>query len=512
MDEKAGLAGSVVGSNDELLIHELDENGFLSTIYEGTSSTNLSQREAAQSSTKTPSFAEIRQNGEVLQSLINIFLPTGYPNSVSADYIDYQIYDSIQAFASSIVSLFANRAVLSAVGVGDDSATSTSALFMKVVQETVGRLGTILFAWRLGSALEPECKKYRYAADLVNDSAYLFDCFTSLFPGSKRVKILCLCMSGALRSICGVMAGGSRAALTQHFTDPVKGSIADVNAKDQSQETVITLMGMLTGSVIVGMVKGEGFSMWFTVLSLLFIHLWTNYQAVVHVVARTLNRQRANIVFADIVNSLPEMEQTYAADADSAKAMSRLLFPPKKANQYERILEADGLLRWYTFNSSSSASPSDTVIGHAQYGSFKSMMEMVPPSIGISELLEACDSKTSGYVLFYNVSKHTSRVNIKICLINSNNLTFNPDIRAWVHALLLARKLHTAANKSAKMFTHPLDVISESRSVVTKLFDELHIEDALKMAGWEMERNSVQSHPNPSIKISSSDTKEPKHV
>jgi hypothetical protein len=486
MDEKG------IGKNEPVVLQELDENGFLATVYEGTSSGDLSLRQATGSST----FAEIRKNGEVLQSLINVFLPTGYPHSVSGDYLDYQIYDTIQAFSSSIVGLFANRAVLGAVGVGDDSATSTSALFMKILQDSVGRLGTILFAWRLGSTLEPECKKYRFVADLVNDTAYLFDCFTTLFPASKRVKVFCMCMSGALRSICGVMAGGSRAALTQHFTDPVKGSIADVNAKDQSQETVITLLGMLTGSFVVGFVSSEGSQMWLTVLSLLCVHLWTNYQAVAHVVARTLNRQRANIVFSDIVNALPEIEQTYAADADSARAMSRLLLTPKRTCLKERILETDGLLRWYP------TTGSDAIVGHAKYGSFKTMMELVPPSISIAELLEACDSKTSGYVLFYQVLRHSGRVNIRICLTNDSNITFNPDIRAWVHALLLARKLHAGARKTNQVFTHPLDAISESRTTVIKLFDELHIEDALQKAGWELERNSVQSSPNPSIKIS----------
>jgi hypothetical protein len=47
------------------------------------------------------------------------------------------------------------------VGVGDASASATSALLLSILQESMGRVATILFAHRLGMALEPECKMYR---------------------------------------------------------------------------------------------------------------------------------------------------------------------------------------------------------------------------------------------------------------------------------------------------------------------------------------------------------------
>lgn len=485
------------GAEDKgsVLVREFDENGHLATVYEGYSGASLSSRSAKPKGAQRGLWNS--SSAQVLQNLINVFLPTGYPHSVSADYIDYQIYDSIQAFSSSIAGLFANRAVLSAVGVGDDSATSTAALFMKVIQETVGRLGTILFAWKLGSALEPECKKYRFMADLVNDSAIVFDCLSSLFPGSKRTKILLLCMSGLLRSVCGVMAGGSRAALTQHFTDPVRGSIADVNAKDQSQETVITLMGMLAGSALVGIVQGEGLSMWITVLLLLGIHLWTNYQAVAHVVARTINRQRANIVFSDVMTSLHELEHANNTDAHSTKAMSRVMLSPKQVSVRERILEADGLLRWYNATSKLS-SVTDHIVGHCSFGTFDSVLSLVPSSTLISDLFNVCECPQSGYILYYRQLTHSKRVNVRIALVHypSGTEPFNADIRAWVHALLIAKKVHDEPMSS------PFEVIESTRQLVNRLFDQLQIEEALAHCGWELDRNSILSFPPPSFSLS----------
>jgi hypothetical protein len=52
-------------------------------------------------------------------TLRSIFLPAGYPHSVSPDYRAYQIYDTLQAFCSSLIGLLSTRAILQGFGVGD---------------------------------------------------------------------------------------------------------------------------------------------------------------------------------------------------------------------------------------------------------------------------------------------------------------------------------------------------------------------------------------------------------
>lgn len=78
-------------------------------------------------------------------------------------------------------------------------------------------------------------------ADIFNDAAFVLDCASPAFPGSIRVTILC--MSGCLRALCGVAAGGAKATLSAHFAK--YGNVGDLSAKDSSQETIISLAGML---------------------------------------------------------------------------------------------------------------------------------------------------------------------------------------------------------------------------------------------------------------------------
>jgi len=90
----------------------------------------------------------------------------------------------------------------------------------------MGRIATILFAHRLGTSLEPECKMYRLAADIFNDAAMLLDCLSPALPKASRVALLSL--SSILRSLCGVAAGSSKASLSAHFA--TQGNLGELNA------------------------------------------------------------------------------------------------------------------------------------------------------------------------------------------------------------------------------------------------------------------------------------------
>ncbi|KAI1084921.1 DUF647-domain-containing protein [Whalleya microplaca] len=232
------------------------------------------------------------------KALLDVFLPAGYPHTVTPDYTPYQIYDSLQAFSSTIAGLLSSRAVLQGFGVGDSASSATAAVLLTVLQESTGRLATILFAHRCGRAIEAECKFYRFLADLLNDSAMLLDVLSPLLP--TYPKVLALCASGVLRALCGVSGGAAKASLSAHFARG--GNLAELNAKDGSQETVISLLGMLAGSVFVQFVHGTA-AVWAWMAALLAVHLWTNLQAVRAVQMRTLNRQRAIVVLDEWIRS-----------------------------------------------------------------------------------------------------------------------------------------------------------------------------------------------------------------
>ncbi|CAL8274607.1 unnamed protein product [Lota lota] len=221
----------------------------------------------------------------------SVFLPQGYPESVSADYLRYQFWDTVQAFSSSLSGTLATQASLRGVGVGNQEATVAAATITWLLRDGTGMLGRILFAWRKGTKLDSEAKIWRLFADVLNDFAMFMEIVAPNFPASFT---LIVCTAGIFKSIVGVAGGATRAALTVHQAR--RDNMADISAKDGSQETLVNLAGLLISLVLIPLVTDNPV----LTLSLFFLftalHLFANYKAVRSVVMETFNEARLSIV------------------------------------------------------------------------------------------------------------------------------------------------------------------------------------------------------------------------
>ncbi|KAH9881603.1 hypothetical protein IAQ61_000330 [Plenodomus lingam] len=407
------------------------------------------------------------------QRVLDVFLPAGYPHSVTEDYIQYQIYDSLQAFSSSIASMLASRAVLEGVGVGDANASPTAALLLSVLQDSMGRTATILFADRLGTAFEPECKMYRFTADILNDTGMVLECLSPAFP--KPIRVCVLSCSSVLRSLCGVCAGSAKASLSAHFAR--KGNLGEVNAKDSSQETVISLLGMLAGSVVVSWISSP-MATWSTLIGLLAIHLATNYAAVRAVSMRCLNRQRANILFSRLL----EHGQ---------------LLSPLEVSRRERVFEHDGVLRW----------SDDMAIGYCRIGvslqTLLSHMGLRNARTGslhlrgaeISELLHVFVDEA--YILWPASSAGHFLIVLK------EGCTPMDQLKAWAHALLLAKGYSLPGAKSVvdqtSLAGNRLADVRRTLADTRTMFEKYS--GAMRDAGWDLNIAALETLGGTRVKM-----------
>ncbi|XP_044303943.1 RUS family member 1 isoform X2 [Varanus komodoensis] len=223
---------------------------------------------------------------------MSVFLPQGYPESVSPDYLAYQIWDTVQAFASSITGTLATQAVLKGVGVGDETSTVTAATVTWILKDGTGMLGRILFAWSKGSKLDCDAKQWRLFADVLNDVAILMEILAPAFPAGFTFIV---CLSGFFKCIVGVAGGATRAALTMHQAR--RDNMADVSAKDGSQETLVNLAGLLFSLLLIPLVA-ENLHLTYAFYGLFTVmHLYANYRAVRAVCMETLNRARLRLLF-----------------------------------------------------------------------------------------------------------------------------------------------------------------------------------------------------------------------
>ena len=63
----------------------------------------------------------------IRNSMMRTFLPIGYPSSVPAEYLTYQIYNIVQDFCSYLRGVMSTQAILEGMGVGRSDVTALQA-------------------------------------------------------------------------------------------------------------------------------------------------------------------------------------------------------------------------------------------------------------------------------------------------------------------------------------------------------------------------------------------------
>ncbi|XP_078164578.1 root UVB sensitive protein (Protein of unknown function, DUF647) isoform X3 [Carex rostrata] len=238
--------------------------------------------------------------GSTMELNIGRICPRGVPK---------QCYSRLRAFpdlghtsgALNIYSLhviYSSEALLSAIGVGETTATVIGATFQWFLRDFTGMLGGILFTFYQGSNLDSNAKMWRLVADFMNDLGMLLDLLSPLFPSAF---ILIVCLGSISRSFTGVASGATRAALTQHFA--LAKNAADISAKEGSQETLATMTGMVIGMFLAHITRGYALVIWLSFLSLTMFHLYANYKAVQCLSLTTLNCERSSILLKHFLES-----------------------------------------------------------------------------------------------------------------------------------------------------------------------------------------------------------------
>lgn len=221
-----------------------------------------------------------------------VFLPEGFPESVSSDYFEYQLWDTLQAFASSVSGSLATAAVLGGLGVGDSTATPLAATLTWILKDGAGMVGRIVFAAYSGTSLDFDCKRWRMFADILNDCVM---CVELLAPGLPRPLVMpTLCVAGLGRSLVGVAGGATKAAVAQHQAK--RNNMADLAAKDGSQETLVNLVALCVNLVLLPLVSGTPGLPFILFLVLASLHIYSNFRAVSCLVFTSLSSTRLHLL------------------------------------------------------------------------------------------------------------------------------------------------------------------------------------------------------------------------
>ena len=211
---------------------------------------------------------------------------------------------------------------------------------------------------------------------------------------------------------------------------------------------------------------------WTWLIALLSIHIATNRAAVRAVSLRTLNRQRANIVFSTLFSD-------------------DVALSPTQVSRQERIFERDGVLRW----------KGSDVLGFAYIGvELRELLTVASrrsstgalrsPKVNLALLAQLYAGEA--YLLWYDAGRRRVLIALK------ESATKVDQLKAWAHGLLAARE-----------FVQSGVVTSDEVSILTKLGETLreinvhfdrHILRLIE-AGWHVEAAALETRSGSRIVV-----------
>ena len=336
-------------------------------------------------------------------------------------------------------------------------------------------IGGLLFSYISSSHFDSHVKEFRLLADIANDIGLFLDMIT---PYVDRWKVIYFTSISTLcRVLCGMAAGASKGAITEHFS---KNNIADLNAKEGTQETIVSIVGMMLGVSLANYIKTiettkgekEAFMVtWIIFCLLTFIHIFVNYIGVYNLRLRTLNRSRADISFGTIIkSSIPMIRENLINQKKMyVNEIRETIIRPEEC--YESIFKSYFDLLF----------SDDLRLGVGLKASLKG--NLTPEDF---DIVFGDTFANENYILF--VKKSTRR--LRLCGKKQNiyvslrvGATDEDILKSYVHAIIVRGVLEST---SMILLTHRIhEVIIQSKTLVDEIFqgDILSLKK-LESKGW----------------------------
>ncbi len=290
----------------------------------------------------------------------------------------------------------------------------------------------------------------------MNDAAFMLDVLSPSLPAYAWVPALCI--ASACRAVCGVCGGSSKAILSAHFARA--GNIGELNAKDSSQEVLVSLVGMWVGGLVVSRVQG-GMGTWVWMMVLLAAHLWTNWKAVRSVRLRTLNKARAGMVFG-------------------RRLEGRMDVSVEEIGRDEKLFERGDAIHLQ-----------GKVVGYCRFADFRSFSAAIQRSIEsqerpeqvfgtlLSRLISVFEHEQ--YLLWLD---HPSR---QFLIVLKDQATTETQLKGWCHAFILALRVE----RSGRLKHWMLEAQAVEDALLDNAVNWLEWEVQLAGSGWDISASDL---------------------
>jgi len=111
-------------------------------------------------------------------------LPEGYPQSVSPDYLEYQVWDTLQGFLGYLKGTILGLCYLKGMGVGQSGSSLNGAMFVLLTRDSVGVVSGLVAGLPTFTVPFSDLKRLRFhriTSELIRIAAGVLEVYASVY-------------------------------------------------------------------------------------------------------------------------------------------------------------------------------------------------------------------------------------------------------------------------------------------------------------------------------------------
>ena len=190
--------------------------------------------------------------GSTLKSL---FLPAGWPNSVTKDYLLYQLWTFPSHVTGWMSHSLAGSSMLKALGISGGAATAVgfTAAIKWVTKDGVGAAGRLFVGARLSDVFDEDPRRWRMIAEGITTIGLALEITTQLSPSN----FVALAGAGTLAKAMGKgMGRPSFRVIQNHFASG--NNVGDIAAKEEVWEVAAQMAGLAASVGVLRSLENAG--------------------------------------------------------------------------------------------------------------------------------------------------------------------------------------------------------------------------------------------------------------
>ena len=305
----------------------------------GTSTTHTLRGRVGGDSTPPPPVDTDAGTPPCARLLAAAFLPRGHPESVTPDYVPYQLAALPVHVAGWLSSSLATTALLAAVTASSSSPSPTtlaagaaaatavtagpSAAVQWISKDGIGAAGRLVVGSSLGALIDDDPRRWRMVVEALTTACLALEIGTAAAP---RAFLVLAGAAALLRAAARGVARPAGRVIQTHFCGPTRHrNVGDVAAREEVWEVAGQLVGLAAAVGVLGRVRGVAdgpaslAAAWGAAQA---AHIALRMRALCTLRFRTLNHKRAAAAVASFAaaRGVPSIEAANAAEPLLASA------------------------------------------------------------------------------------------------------------------------------------------------------------------------------------------------